>query len=174
MRLFVAINFSEGTIKRLASQRDELRINSKSGNFTLTENLHLTLAYIGECNVKQASSIKSVMEAINFEPFEITINRIGRFEREFGEIWWAGLGECKPLFSLQRDLSDRLIDAGFDLEKRAYSPHITIGRKVVSSMKPHNINTIQEQVSSIDLMKSGRISGKLTYTSIYTRNCQNI
>ena len=81
MRLFVAINFGEGTIKRLASLRDELRGNSKSGSFTLIENLHLTLVFIGECNDMQAASVKSVMEAIQFEPFEIAIDRIGRFKR---------------------------------------------------------------------------------------------
>ena len=92
MRLFVAINFSDETIKWLASLRDELRGNSKSGSFTLTENLHLTLAFIGECSEKQAASVKSVIEAIHFKPFDIAIDRIGRFKRGEGDIWWAGLG----------------------------------------------------------------------------------
>ena len=91
MRLFVAINFSEDTVIKLASLRDILRGSSKSGSFTLTENLHLTLAFIGECNGWQTASIKSVMDAICFEPFEICFDRIGRFKRDGGDIWWVGL-----------------------------------------------------------------------------------
>ena len=169
MRLFVAINFSEETIKRLVSLRDELRCNSKSGSFTLTENLHLTLVFIGECSDKQAASAKSVMEEIYFEPFDIAIDHIGRFKRDGGDIWWVGLGESKPLLKLQLDLSDRLIAAGFALDKRAYSPHITIGRKVSTNMKPRKIDPAPEQVSCIDLMKSERINGKLTYTPIFSK-----
>ena len=169
MRLFVALNFSEDTIKQLAKLRDELRSNSKSGSFTLTENLHLTLVFIGECNDKQGASIKSVMNAIHFEPFETVIDRIGRFKRDGGDIWWAGCGESKPLLKLQHELSVALMSAGFDLDRRAYSPHITIGRKVLTNMKPRNIDPTREQISGMDLMKSERINGKLTYTSIFTR-----
>ena len=169
LRLFVAVNFSEDAIMRLASLRDVLRGKSKSGSFTLTENLHLTLVFIGECSGKQAEIIKSVMKEINIEPFEIVFDRIGRFKRDGGDIWWVGLGDCKPLLDLQHSLSDKLTAAGFDLDKRAYSPHITIGRKVLTSVKPHSIDRIHEQVSSIDLMKSERINGKLTYTSIFTK-----
>ena len=98
LRLFVAVNFNEDAINRLASLRDGLRDKSKSGSFTLTENLHLTLVFIGECNEKQAASIKSVMKAMSFEPFEIVFDRIGRFKRDGGDIWWVGLSDCKPLF----------------------------------------------------------------------------
>ena len=167
MRLFVAINFSDGTIKQLAAMRDELRGKSKGGNFTLTENLHLTLAFIGECNGKQAESVKSAMEAVSFAPFDITIDRLGRFKRDGGDIWWAGVGDCKQLVDLQRNLYDELIAAGFALDKRAYSPHITLGRKVATNMAPRSISPIGDRVSSIDLMKSERANGKLTYTVIH-------
>ena len=174
MRLFVAINFGVGTIKQLAVLRDELRGSSGSGSFTLTENLHLTLAFIGECGEKQAASVKSVLEAIHFEPFEISIDRVGCFKRDGGDIWWAGLGENKPLLKLQLELSDGLIAAGFDIDKRAYNPHITIGRKVSTSMKPRSINPIKEHVSCVNLMKSERIKGKLTYTPIFTLNSSDV
>ena len=110
-------------------------------------------------------------ESNNFEPFEISIDCIGCFKRDGGDIWWAGLGESKPLLKLQLELSDELIAAGFDMDKRAYSPHITIGRRVSTGMKPRCINPIKEQVSRVDLMKSERIKGKLTYTPIFTRKC---
>jgi len=37
--------------------------------------------------------------AINiFEPFDITIDCAGRFKRDSGDIWWAGVRENKVLY----------------------------------------------------------------------------
>jgi 2'-5' RNA ligase len=68
--------------------------------------------------------------------------------------------------ALQSDLADRLLAAGFVLERRRFSPHITLGRDVVTDVKPRAITPFGETVGSIELMKSERIGGKLTYTAI--------
>ncbi len=166
MRLFIAINFNADTKSRLLALCDEIRAHSLRGNFSLPENLHLTLAFLGECDAKQTAA---AMDAVRFEPFSLTIERVGRFKRDGGDIYWAGAREDKPLLDLQRDLTDQLIAAGFDLDKRRYSPHITLGREVVAEWNPHRIEMFGESVSSIDLMKSARIQGKLTYTAIHSR-----
>jgi 2'-5' RNA ligase len=70
---------------------------------------------------------------------------------------------------LQRELTEKLIAAGFTLDKRKYSPHITLGREIVTEAKPWSIEPLDETVSLIDLMKSERIQGKLTYTAIHSR-----
>jgi 2'-5' RNA ligase len=71
MRLFIAINFNTDTRMQLLALRDELRIRSRRGSFTVPENLHLTLVFLGECDEAQTSSVKKVMSTINFEPFPI-------------------------------------------------------------------------------------------------------
>ena len=63
------------------------------------------------------------------------------------------------------ELSDKLIAAGFNLDKRSI-PHITLGRRVMTKESPWTIRPFRETVSRIDLMKSERINGKLTYTAI--------
>jgi 2'-5' RNA ligase len=132
MRLFIAVNFNDETRARLLALRDKLRSLSKRGNFSAPENLHLTLVFLGECDVKQAAVVKAIMNAVKFEPFGITINNIGMFKRGATDIWWAGAEISEPLINLQRDLTNRLTDAGFTLDKRKYSPHITLGREVVT------------------------------------------
>ena len=169
MRLFIAINFSAETKSRLLALRDELCAHSSRGNFSLPENLHLTLAFLGECDAKQTAAAKSAMDAARFEPFHLTIERVGRFRRDGGDVFWVGVREDKPLLDLQRDLTEKLIVAGFSLDKRKYNPHVTLGREVIADWSPRRLEAFGEMVSSIDLMKSERIQGKLTYTAIYTR-----
>ena len=169
MRLFIAINFNNETRSRLLSLRDELRGKSQRGNFTAPENLHLTLAFLGECNGKQTTAAKSVLNTVSFEPFDVAVDCIGRFKRGGGDIWWAGLRVSQPLIALHGELTEKLIATGFSLEKRKYNPHITLGREVVTDAKPWQIEPFGETVGTIDLMKSERINGKLTYTSVHRR-----
>ena len=169
MRLFIAINFNDKTRVRLLALRDGLRSKSERGNFSAPENIHLTLAFLGECDIKQTAAAKSAINAVSFEPFDITVDCIGRFKRDGGDIWWTGLRESKPLIALQGELTDKLIAAGFTLETRKFSPHITLGREVATDAKPWKIEPFGETVGMIDLMKSERVGGKLTYTSIYTK-----
>ena len=59
------------------------------------------------------------------------------------------------------------------MDGRKYSPHITLGREVVTDTRPWRIEPFGETISTIDLMKSERINGKLTYTAIYTRKSED-
>ncbi len=50
MRLFIAINFDDNTVNSLISLQEKLKASGAQGRFTRSENLHLTLAFIGEYN----------------------------------------------------------------------------------------------------------------------------
>ncbi|MCL2752422.1 MAG: RNA 2',3'-cyclic phosphodiesterase [Firmicutes bacterium] len=165
MRLFIAINFNNETRSHLLSLRDELRGKSQRGNFSAPENLHLTLVFIGEVSPKKVDTIKAVMDTVMFSPFAATIDRLGTFSR--GTLWWAGLREDHPLMNLQREIEHKLALCGFEMDGRKYSPHITLGREVVTDVKPWQIAPFGETVGTVDLMKSERIGGNVTYTAIY-------
>ena len=170
MRLFIAINFNTKTRSRLVEQRDELHAVSEKGRFSAPENLHLTLAFLGECDKKQLTAVKSAMDKVEFKPFEIGIGSIGRFKRTGGDIWWAGVSENEHLTELHRKLTKRLTESGFRTEERKFSPHITLGREVITNASPGIIEKFGQTVNKIELMKSERIAGKLTYTAIYEIN----
>jgi len=167
MRLFIAINFNDDTRTRLLALRDELRSRSTRGNFTAPENLHLTLAFIGEVSPNKVEKIEAILETVTFEPFEAAINRLGSFSR--GTLWYAGLREDRTLMMLQREITHKLALCGFEMDGRKYSPHITLGREVLTDAEPWQVKPFGETVTSIELMKSERIGGKLTYTAIYEK-----
>ena len=167
MRLFIAINFNDATRAKLIALRDELQNKATYGRFPASDNLHLTLVFLGESGEKQTADAKSAMDAVNFEPFIVTIDRIGLFRRHGGDIWWAGVRESKPLLNLHGDLTKKLADVGFELEKRKFSPHVTLGREVETNEPPREIEPFSETVSSFELMKSEHTRGKLVYTAIH-------
>ena len=166
MRLFVAINFNDNTRARILSLRDDIRSRSTRGNFSASENLHLTLVFIGECSPSETEKAKAILDTVEFDPFEVTIDRLGTFSR--GSLWWAGLRADKPLMNLQYEIAYKLALCGFEIDGREYSPHITLGREIVTDAIPWRIEAFGETVTSVELMKSERINGKLTYTAIHS------
>lgn len=165
MRLFVAIRFNTEVQKVLVDCIKTLKSNSLSGNFTRTENLHLTLAFIGETN--NLNVAKKCIDSIACSKFEITLNGFGRF----GDLWWIGLDKNPKLAKLAEELQQKLRDCGFNIPIRPFKPHITIARQV----KTHseillNVPNISMTVDKISLMKSERIDGRLTYTQLYTKS----
>ncbi|MDR0476981.1 MAG: RNA 2',3'-cyclic phosphodiesterase [Desulfobulbaceae bacterium] len=172
MRLFIAINFGGETRARLTGLRDQLRSRSQGGNFSRTENLHLTLAFLGECGQQRADVTKAAMSVIRFQPFDIIIERLGRCKGNGGDLWWIGLAACETLVALQGQLAARLMAAGWTLEKGPYHPHITLGRRVITGATPWKIEPFGETVSTIDLMQSQRLDGGLRYTSIHSHTAK--
>lgn len=167
MRLFAAINFTDSFREGLINTREQLKDKSLSGNFTLNENLHLTLAFIGE--TKNISGAKNAVDRAfrNFKSFKISTERIGKFS----DLWWVGIKENASLTEAAEKIQNELISAGFSIEKRKFKPHITIARQVVPKEKIFlEPPRLCMNVTRISLMQSSRISGKLCYTEIYGKD----
>jgi len=171
MRLFIAINLDDDARIRLVALRDALRSRSTKGRFTRSENIHLTLAFLGECNSERTEKIKSAMDALQFERFDMTADRIGRFRRDGGDIWWAGITDNETLTNIRSALVKGLNAAGIEIDER-FDAHITIGREVRTDERPHEVEPFASTVSSVDLMRSERIGGELKYTPIYTKGAR--
>lgn len=165
MRLFVAINFSNEVKNGLLSAINELRTQAVSGNYTSPDNLHLTLAFIGETD--KISAVRGAIDRSVVPAFEITVSGSGHF----GNLYWVGIENNPKLKALAENLQNDLRNCGFDIEERAFKPHITLARRLETS-KPLSLNVKRTSmpVTRISLMKSERINGKLTYTEVYGRN----
>lgn len=167
MRLFIAINFDKNFKDGLINTREELRNQSIFGNFTLDENLHLTLAFIGE--TKNIQGAKNAVDRAfqNFKAFKITTEKIGKFS----DLWWVGIKENTYLTTAAENIQKELIASGYNIEKRKFKPHITIARQVVSKEKIFiTPPCLTMNVLRISLMQSSRVSGKLCYTEIHGKD----
>jgi 2'-5' RNA ligase len=169
MRLFIAVNLSAAALSRLIHITEEIKSVSVSGSFCTFREFHLTLAFLGECDEEQTFAAKSVLSSVAFKPFTLEVNHLGRFKRDKGDIWWAGVKKNKALSRLRGDLAYRLNSVGFKLESRKFHPHITLGRKIVSQAEPFGMGSFKERVEGLELMKSESIDECRIYTSIFTR-----
>jgi len=58
---------------------------------------------------------------------------------------------------------------GFEVSRQKYSPHITLARNVITDSIPRPVAGFGETVSCISLMQSTRVNGKLTYSTMYSK-----
>ena len=168
MRLFIAVLFPEAVVDRLAAIRDALHDESAAGSFTSRPNLHLTLEFLGECGLPERRAAEEAMAAVTFQPFQIRFSRIGFFQRPDGDIWWAGADESEELMTMQGSLHRQLLKRGLSLEKRKYRPHVTLGRRVISSCRSGRIEPVTACVSSISLMLSERSEHGMIYSELFS------
>lgn len=172
MRLFIAAGFDETTKAALSEAAKRLEEHAISGNFTRRENMHLTLAFIGE--TQKLSLIKETMNGITASPFTLRMRGLGSFERAGGDILWLGVETCAALIRLQAELAHALREKGFPIERRRFRPHLTLGREAVLNEAfsrkewERTVGMLCQRVTQIDLMESKRTGGKLVYTCLYS------
>lgn len=176
MRLFIAIPFEEEVLDLLFAHSQALRQQALGGNFSRRENLHITLAFLGE----QPGPGQAVvaMQGLHAAPFVLRLAGCGAFARPGGDIWWMGLEKNPALENLHRQLQTALKQNGLPIEERPFKPHLTLGRQVRMSKDfdrgafAARLRPIQTEVGKISLMRSERLNGKLTYTELYTKELQ--
>lgn len=169
MRLFIAALFPEDTIEYLKGLREDLRRSSESGSFVPDSNLHLTLAFLGECNETQSNDAVSAIKRLQDFTVHIDITRLGFFQRDDGRLWFAQIESSEALTGLHDELQENLKELGLPFDNKRFRPHITLARRVRGDMKPGRIPKMHSQIVSVDLMLSERIDGRMVYTSLYSR-----
>ena len=170
MRLFYAINFEKPVKDRIADVQNDLRKQSIGGNFTLQKNLHLTLVFIGEVQEHRARQLFEIAGRLCFEPFALRFDRLGRFKRKDDDLVWMGAEKNEALLSVYGTLASQLRAAGYSIDTRPYTPHLTLARRVKLregfSLTGYCFDPIVTCVTAASLMKSERINGKLVYTPL--------
>lgn len=163
MRIFIAIRFTEAFKSSILDAQDGLREYGVRGNYTQPENLHLTLAFIGE--TERVTEIKAAVDAVKFEPFVIRTGKLGCFNGRNRVLWLGIEGEDK-VKTIAQQLRRNLDKCGIDYAKGKFSPHITLVRQPSEMPLDVEVESESMTVSEISVMNSERINGRLVYTAL--------
>ena len=162
MRLFIAINLTSEMKRILKKAQDSWRTYGVRGNYTPEENLHMTLAFIG--NYPDPDHILDVIETIQAEPFYMTIDGFGNFD----DLWWAGVQDSQELNKTASGLRRVLSENQIPYDRKSFSPHITLVRKAIfpNTIPALSIKPVTMAVNHISLMRSDRGRKNMIYKEI--------
>lgn len=164
MRLFIAILFEDDTIKSMQEVQERLRDAGIEGRFMPRENLHMTLAFIGDYG--EPDDVLEVMDEIPFKPFCVNTDRVYPFR----DMYMMSFAESDDLSTYVRRLRRALAQADIPYDRKKFVPHVTLVRKASSKVKDLIIPDISEpvtiQVRGISLMRSEFGKNGMIYTEI--------
>src|SRR5262245_44857347 len=133
IRTFIAVEISPRVGSRAGDLIDKLRVAAAEVNWVHTQQMHLTLKFLGDVPDAATPDICRVVQqvAAQFEPFEITFRGLGAFPKPSApRTLWIGIEDgADELRALQAALDEALkADLGYAKEQRGFQPHLTIGR----------------------------------------------
>src|SRR5258708_5338652 len=144
MRLFVAIDLDERARAAIAAEQrriaratsDSLRRATKDADrsairWVATDKMHLTLVFLGEIPETCAQHLVDKMSRdLNREPFVVVFAGLGVFPlRGAPRVLWLGAREgASAVADLHAQVASRIEGPGIEIEKRAFHPHVTLGR----------------------------------------------
>lgn len=158
MRLFVAIQLSEEMKKAITGTLHDLKKKGVAGSYVPVQNLHLTLAFIGETD--NPGAVKDALKNISVRPFKLTLSDMGNF----GDTIWIGIKGNQGLSQTAKAVRDALDAAGIDYDRKKFTPHITLIRKASGNWKQAAAPKGDMMVKKISLMKTAVRDGKPVYT----------
>ena len=151
IRTFIAVELPEEMKQGLARLQADLRKHGARVSWTRPEGLHVTLKFLG--NVEE-SQIEAIAEAVrtavsgSTRP-RLTVAGTGAFPG-WGSprVLWVGVeDEEGRLGAIQARLEKELEKLGFEREKRAFKPHLTLGRvKAIGGVRPVSEDLRNRQV----------------------------
>ena len=161
MRLFVAILLSEEMKKALVACMHDLKKQGVEGTYVPAQNLHLTLAFIGEYD--HPARVKEVLERVPMPPLRLSLSDPGNF----GSLLWAGVKGNQKLKTYVKDLRAALKAAEIPFADDAFVPHITLVRKA-SCRKPYQPHLPKAEMTAKGavLMRSEQKEGKRVYREV--------
>ncbi|MFB3816244.1 MAG: RNA 2',3'-cyclic phosphodiesterase [Candidatus Methylomirabilales bacterium] len=149
LRLFVAVTLPDAVRARLARAQERLRAVQADVSWVKPENIHLTLKFIGETEVKRLPRIQAALQGVGAEvaAFALMLAGVGTFGGRVPRVVWAGTAEgAEALATLAGRVDDALGRVGIAKERRAFSPHATLGRV----RSPRNAEALVAAAAALD------------------------
>jgi len=125
MRLFVGLPLPEDLRQRLAG----LGAGLPGARWVASDNLHVTLRFIGDVDDGQAEDIDAALATIRAPAFGVTVGGVGCFDRG-GKVHtvWAGVEAGVAISHLYEKVESAVVRTGFAPEGRKFKAHITLAR----------------------------------------------
>jgi len=130
-RLFTGFALSPEVRAYVAAVAARLSATVPGVRWVPPENLHVTLKFIGQCeDARVPRLVQAMRQASEALPIRLEIGGVGGFpSQSSARVIWVGAddgtGRVKKVYEVLDKGAEK---CGFPREKRAYRPHITIGR----------------------------------------------
>jgi len=163
-RLFFAL-WPDDDQRRLIRRHCKSLLRHGGGRPVATENLHVTLAFLGPVTADQRACVERAADAIRLPPFELNLDHAAHWPRP--RVLWVGPSEQPPaLLALAAALHQAATACGLKLDARPYQAHLTLMRKVARAPADLAIRPFRWPVRGFVLVESKTLAEGVRYTPL--------
>lgn len=124
MRSFIAVDMPD----KIRDILEDLQSELPAGNPAPPDNLHLTLAFLGEQRVEMLEDLRAALERFSAPAFDLQLSGVDTFGGNDPKVVFAGVLPNPALEHLHGKLKSALHGAGLMLDRKRFRPHVTIAR----------------------------------------------
>lgn len=133
-----------------------------------TNNLHLTLRYIGNCQMDDITNLKQAANKITCPEFGFSLNTLGHFRKP--RVLYLGVNQApEQLLLLAKSVNAMVDDTSklkSDTSTYRFTPHVTIARKVATAMNVSEQFEIKIVARKFALFESVSTADGVVYTEL--------
>jgi 2'-5' RNA ligase len=123
------------------------------GRAVAADNLHLTLAFLGERPAAMVPEFCASVSAIEVSPFRLSLADVGCW-RKTGIAWLAASAPAPQLLGLREHVVRALTTLRIVIDERRFVPHVTLARRIESVVARQLTPPIEWPVGSFSLVAS--------------------
>lgn len=131
MRLFVALELEPAVADALDLAIAPLRETEPEHSWVPRDKLHLTMKFLGDVDDGAVAALQQAADAVaaRHRPFDMRLEQVGAFPNfRRARVVWIGVENEPRLELLHHDLEIACGELGYEVEGRAFRPHITLAR----------------------------------------------
>lgn len=170
-RLFFALWPAPALRRQLHSLA--LQTQAATGGRTMrAETLHMTLLFLGEVPLAQISQLEQAADTVEFEAFAFALEQLSCWRHN--QILYAAPAQAvPPLQALAQRLRTAADLAGIDYDKRGFTPHVTLLRKVQHPPEQRALVLPLWQVQEFALVESQAAGPGVRYRNLRRWACRS-
>ena len=132
IRIFIAIEIPSSIKEKISDFQEELKKEHARISWVKPDNIHITLKFLGNVTEDKIDAIGNAVEiaVAQIKSFQIEITNVGAFPNyEKPRVIWVGAQSESDLLKITaKQIDNELHQLGFELEKRSFKAHLTLGR----------------------------------------------
>lgn len=176
IRTFIAVDIA--STPAMLEFSEAIRKTGADVKLVEPQNIHITLKFLGDTDEQLLPDIEEIIRdsVVGIQPFSISLQGTGVFpNRDYLKVIWVGLIAGEQMETIGGRIEEGCAGLGFKKERRAFSPHLTVGRVRTVRNKQQLLNVIDkyketmfatEEVRAVTLKRSVLSPSGPTYTTL--------
>ena len=159
MRLFLALELAPELIHALELAITPVQEQAPGIAWVHAEKRHVTLKFLGEVPGDRLERVVAFTETVatQHRPFSVELGGLGAFPNfRRARVVWIGVAHEARLELLQHDLEVAGESEGFQIEGRAFRPHVTLAR-VQGPLDAEHVRPLARAARAIDFTATQQV-----------------